>query len=76
MLNWILILSCKFTFIHSSVALQLFVGSWPLLQFRNIFYRAGRIPWANDQPVARPSLHTGQHKQNTRTQTSIDLSGN
>jgi hypothetical protein len=27
----------SFAFIHSSVALQPYVGSWPLLQFHNLF---------------------------------------
>jgi hypothetical protein len=31
-------------FIHSSVALQPFVGPWPRLQFRNLFYTDGRTP--------------------------------
>jgi hypothetical protein len=39
------------------MALQPFVGPWPLLQFRNHFYTDGRTPWTSDQPVARP-LHT------------------
>jgi hypothetical protein len=30
-------MACCRDFIHSSVALQPFVGSWPLLQFRNLF---------------------------------------
>jgi hypothetical protein len=30
-------------FIHSSMALQPFVGPWPLLQFRNLFYTDGRL---------------------------------
>jgi hypothetical protein len=42
------------SFIHSSVALQPFVGPLPLLQFRNLFYTDGRAPWTSDQPVARP----------------------
>jgi hypothetical protein len=42
------------SFIHSSMALQPFVGPWPLLQFRNPFYTDGRTPWTSDQPVARP----------------------
>jgi hypothetical protein len=40
-------------FIHSSMALQPFVGPWPL-QFRNLFYTDGRTPLTSDQPVARP----------------------
>jgi hypothetical protein len=41
-------------FIHSSMALQHFVGPWPLLQFRNLFYKVGRPPWTGDQPIPRP----------------------
>jgi hypothetical protein len=36
------------------MALQPFVGPWPLLQFRNHFYTDGRTPWMSDQPVAKP----------------------
>jgi hypothetical protein len=35
-------------FIHSSIALQPFVGPWPLLQFRHLFYSVGRTPWKSD----------------------------
>jgi hypothetical protein len=28
-----------------------------------MLYEFCRIPWTGDQPVARPLLHTGQHKQ-------------
>jgi hypothetical protein len=41
-------------FIHSSMVLEPFVGSWPVLQFRVLFYTDGRTPWTSDQPVARP----------------------
>jgi hypothetical protein len=62
-----LVLRFIHAFIHSSVALQSFVWSWPLLQFRNLFYTDGRTPWTKDQPAAspRPSHGTTQ----TRTQT-------
>jgi hypothetical protein len=41
-----------------------------------IFYTVGRSPWTGDQPVSRPlSIHTGQHKQNKRTQTSMPQVG-
>jgi hypothetical protein len=36
------------------MALQPFVGPWPLLQFRNIFYTDGRTPRTSDQPVVGP----------------------
>jgi hypothetical protein len=60
------------------MALQSFVGSWPLFSFL-ILYKGGRTPWRGDQPVARPlPLNTGQHKHriNTHTyQTSIPWIG-
>jgi hypothetical protein len=49
------------------MALQPFVGPRPLLQFRNLFYTDGRIPWTSDQPVAwtlpthRINVHTDNH---------------
>jgi hypothetical protein len=59
------------SFIHSSMALQSFVGPWSLLQFRNVFYTVCRTPWTSDQPVTRPlpkhriSAHnTGIHALN------------
>jgi hypothetical protein len=54
------------------MALQPFVGPWPLLQFRNLFYTVGRTPWTEDQPVARP-LPT--HRINAHTQTSMTRVG-
>jgi hypothetical protein len=64
-------------FIHpytSSIILQHFVGSWPLLKFRNLFYTVGRTPWTSDQPVARPLLK--QHKHTIKAHTDIHaLSG-
>jgi hypothetical protein len=42
------------SFIHSSMALQPFVGPWPLLQLHNLFYTDVRTPWMSDQPIARP----------------------
>jgi hypothetical protein len=64
------------TFIHSSVALQPFVGPWPLLQFHNLFYTDGRTPWTSDQPLARPlPKHRTTQTQNKRTQTSMSWVG-
>jgi hypothetical protein len=55
-------------FIHSSTALQPFVGPWPLLQFRNLFYTVGRTTWTGDQSVARPlPTHRTTQIQNKRT---------
>jgi hypothetical protein len=46
------------------MALQPFVGPWPLLQFRNRFHTNGRTPWTGDQPVARPlPIHRTTHTQ-------------
>jgi hypothetical protein len=59
----------NFLFIHSSMPLQSFVGPWPLLQFRNLFYTVGRTPCSGDQPVARP-LPTHRTAQ---TQTARSL---
>jgi hypothetical protein len=57
---------------HSSVALQPFIGLWPLLEFRDNFYRDGRTPWTGGQPVARPlPIHRTIQTQNKRTQTSM-----
>jgi hypothetical protein len=36
------------------MALQPFVGPWPLLQFRILFNTDGRTPWTGDKPVASP----------------------
>jgi hypothetical protein len=56
--------------IHSSMALQPFVGPWPLLQFRNLFYTDGRTRWTSDQPVARPlPKHRTTQTQNKRVPT-------
>jgi hypothetical protein len=58
------------------MALQPFVGPWPLLQFRNLSYTDGRTPRTSDQPVARPlpTRRTTQ-TQNKRTQTSMTRTG-
>jgi hypothetical protein len=64
------------SFIQSLVALQPFVGPWPLLQFRNFFYTVGRTPWTSDYLVARP-LPTHRHPclewaSNPRSQCSSE----
>jgi hypothetical protein len=54
------------------MALQPFIGPWPLLQFRNLFYTDGRAPWTSGQPVT----NTGQHKHRINEHTDIHaLSG-
>jgi hypothetical protein len=58
------------------MALQPFVGPWPPLQFRNLFYTVGRNPWTSDQPVARPlPTHKTPQTQNKHTQTSMPRVG-
>jgi hypothetical protein len=54
--------------IRSLMALQAFVGPWPLLQFRNLFYTGGGTPWTSVQPVARLlPAHMITQTQNKRT---------
>jgi hypothetical protein len=56
-----------YTLIQLSMALQPFVGPWPLIQFRNLFYTDDRTPWTSDQPVARPlPTHRTTQTQNKR----------
>jgi hypothetical protein len=65
--------------IHSSMALQPFVGPWPFLQFRNLFYTDGRTPWASDQPVARPlptRRTTQTQNKRTRRHTCLEWNSN
>jgi hypothetical protein len=53
------------SFINGSTA---FVGPWPLIQFRNLFYIGGRSPQTSDQPVARPlPTHRTTQTQNKLT---------
>jgi hypothetical protein len=57
--------------LYLSMALQPFVGPWPLFSFL-ILYTVGRTPWTGDQPVARPlPIHRTTQTQNKRTQTSM-----
>jgi hypothetical protein len=52
------------------MSLYLSVGPWPLLQFRNLYYKVGRTPWTSDheQPVAWSlPTHRTAHTQNKRT---------
>jgi hypothetical protein len=61
--------------IHLSMALQPFVGPWPLFGF-SIFYRVGRTHWTGDQPVARPlPTHRKTQTQNKRTQAFMTRVG-
>jgi hypothetical protein len=53
------------------MALQPFVGLWPLFQFVNL-YTVGRTPWTGDQPVAGPlPTHRTTQTQNKRRQTCM-----
>jgi hypothetical protein len=57
------------------MALQPFVGPWPLFSFL-ILYTVCRTPWTVDQPVSRPlPTHRTTQTQNKRTQTSMPLVG-
>jgi hypothetical protein len=57
------------------MALQAFVGPWPLFGFL-ILYTVGRTPWTGDQPVAMPlPVHRITQTQNIRPQTSTPQVG-
>jgi hypothetical protein len=59
-----------------SMALQPFVGPWPLFFSFLIFYTVGRTPLTGDQAVPRPlSAQTTTQTQNKRTQTSMPKVG-
>jgi hypothetical protein len=58
------------------MALQPFVGPWPLFSFVNFPHTIGRTPWTGNQPIARPlPIHRTTETQNKRTQTSIPRVG-
>jgi hypothetical protein len=50
------------SFIHSSIALQPFVGPRSPFYSFLIIYTVGRIPWTGISPSQDLYLHTGQHK--------------
>jgi hypothetical protein len=53
------------------MALQPFVGPWPLFSFL-ILYTVDRTSWTRDQPVTRPlPTHRTTQTQNKSTQTSM-----
>jgi hypothetical protein len=58
-------------FIHSSMALQPFVGPWPLLRFRNHFYTEVGILGGVISPSQSRYLHAGQHKHKINAHTNI-----
>jgi hypothetical protein len=71
-----LITCTKEQFIHSSMALQPFVGNTPVLQFRNLYYTVGRTPWRGDQPVASSlPTHGTKKTQNNAHRNVHDWSG-
>jgi hypothetical protein len=53
------------------MALQPFVGPWPLFRFLNPIYTVSRTPWTGDEPVAKPLPTYTTQTQNKRTQTSM-----
>jgi hypothetical protein len=64
-----------YRYICLSMALQPFVGLWPLFSFL-ILYTVGRTPWTGDQPVARPlPTHRTTQTQYKRRQTSLPRVG-
>jgi hypothetical protein len=58
------------------MAVQPFVGPWPLFQFFDL-YTVGRTPWTGDQPVARslPTHRTTQTQKKKHTQISMPRVG-
>jgi hypothetical protein len=57
------------------MALQPFVGPWPLIQFLNP-YTVAKTPWTGVMPVARPlPTHRTTQTQKKRTQTSMRRMG-
>jgi hypothetical protein len=54
---------------HTIMALQSFIGPWPLYHFHNI-YRVGRTPWIGNQPDAR-ALPTHRTTQTQNKHTDI-----
>jgi hypothetical protein len=58
------------------MALQPFVGPWPLFQCLHPIYKVWRTSWTGDQPVARPlPTHRATQTENKRTQTSMTWAG-
>jgi hypothetical protein len=65
-----------YSFIRSTMALQLFAGPWPLLQFRNLFTQTVGLLGRVISPLQGRYLHTGQHKHRIKAHTDIHaLSG-
>jgi hypothetical protein len=53
------------------MALKPFVGSWPLLQFRNLFTHMVQLLGRGISPSQGRYLHTGQHKHRINAHTDI-----
>jgi hypothetical protein len=78
--HWLLLLQARIPeilFIHSFImALQPFVGPWPLLQFRHLFNTDSRTPWTGISPSHGLYVHTEHHKHIINAYTDIHaLSG-
>jgi hypothetical protein len=59
------------SFIHQWL-FSTFVGPWPLLLFRNLFYVDYRDPWTSDQAVVSPlPTHRTTQAQNKLIQTFL-----
>jgi hypothetical protein len=62
--------------IHPSMALQPFVGSWPIFQFRNLYMQTVGLLGRGISPSQGHYIHRGQHKYRTNAHTDIHaLSG-
>jgi hypothetical protein len=61
----------KEMYVYLSMALQTFVGPWPLFQFLDLFTQSVGLLGRGISPSQGRYLHTGKHKQNKRTQTSM-----
>jgi hypothetical protein len=57
------------------MALQSFVEPLPLFQFLNLFTQFVELLGRAINPSQSRYLHSGQHKQNIRTQTSMSQAG-
>jgi hypothetical protein len=63
-------------FNYPTMALQPFVGPWPLFQFLDLFAKSVGLLGRGINPSQGRYLHTGQHKhKNKRTQTSMPQVG-
>jgi hypothetical protein len=71
-LAWLFRTSSAF---YLTTALQAFVGPWPLFQFLDLFTKSVGLLERGISPSQGRYLHTWQHKQNKRTQTSMPQRG-